>query len=202
MRHALSALAAAFALATLALSPAIAQNRPPHMPGMGATGGTPMGGMQQVALTPESVRAFLAAYDKMRVVADKHDTRLDAGDLRDNPGSMFGAMARSRAAMAEFQSVLTAHGFTDFNSWMQVGYSTMLAHGWTDRGGGDPEGQLDQAIAQIRANDRMPAQQREALIAQLEAQRGLMAAYRPLPGNVEIVREMGGDIDAVMNRKQ
>ncbi|HSM19433.1 MAG TPA: hypothetical protein VK844_03575 [Hyphomicrobiales bacterium] len=187
--------AAAFSLAgAQAQAPA-----PKPMPG-GAMPmpGAPMGGMQQVALTERDIENFLACFPKMRALGEKYDSEIDREALARNPARSLAAMQLSLAAKAEVDALLASYGYSGMEQWIAVAYSVALAHGWRDRDG-DPLQELDRAIADIRANPHMPEQQRSMMIAHLEAQRGTLEAYRPLPGNVELVRRYSAEITAVMD---
>lgn len=59
--------------------------------------------------------------------------------------------------------------------------------------------QAQQAIAVIRENDRFTDPQKERMIALMRKQMGTMSRFRPLPGNVELVRGMMSEIKPVMD---
>ena len=166
---------------------------PAPMPGMAGPG------MAQMVLSKQDIRNFLACYPKMQALGDKYDSRIDRGSLAANPAQALTAMQLSLAARAEVDALLASHGFSGMQHWISVIYSIALAHSWRDKGG-DPTQQLDEAIAKIRANPNMTEQQRGMMIAPLEAQRGMLAAFTPPPENVELVEKFDAEISAALDR--
>lgn len=156
--------------------------------------GAPLGGLEQITLSEEMVRNFLASFPSLRALGEKYDAEFGADDLVDNPGTLFATMARSQAAMAEFQRTLNAHGFADVEAWMRVGFSMMVAHGWR-QSDSDPVSEIDRALAEVQANPAFSAEQKAAIAAQIEAQRALLASFRPLPGNIAVVEKFAAEID-------
>ncbi|HXK53711.1 MAG TPA: hypothetical protein PK405_03415 [Hyphomicrobiales bacterium] len=191
-------LAAIGLIACLAATPAMAQGM---APGQGMTPGMApgQGGLAQIMLSEDKVVGFVESFPRLRALGDKYNARADARRESGNPASAFAAMATNESAMREMNALLAEYGFADFNDWVQVATSIMFAHQWKDDGK-DPASQMDKAIVKIQQNQQLGEQQKAALIAQIEAQRGMVAALRPHPDNVALVRKYGEQIETAIKQ--
>lgn len=158
----------------------------------------PMGGLAQVVLTDDDISNFIASFPKLQALGDKYGGQIDRRALAQNPTEAYAALGVSAAAIAELNALLSVHGFSSVEHWQSVAYSTVLAHGWRRNDGEDPMRALDEAIAGIGANPTISEDRRAMLIANIEAQRKMISAFRPLPENVERVAKFEQELnDAV-----
>jgi len=156
--------------------------------------------LNQVELSDADIENFISVYPRLTALGEKHGYQVDGESLSNNPAQAFAAMRKSQAVFAEMHALLADHGFSDMQQWMRIAYSIALAHGWRDRGGENPMQNLDKTIAEIRANPQMSEQQRSALIAQLEAQRGLIAAFQPSEENIQRVKRYEDQLTGILDR--
>jgi len=187
--------AAAALVVALALPLGSARAQTP-MPGPGAL--SP--GFTQVELSDEDIENFIALHPKLTALGDRHGSRVDDESLSKNPAQALAAMQASQAVFAEMHALLAEHGFSDMQQWIQVAYSISLAHRWRDKHETDPMRNLDKTIAEIRANQQLSEQQRASLIAQIEGQRKLFAAFQPPDENIRRVKEYEDRLDEVLER--
>lgn len=160
--------------------------------------------IRQVVLTRDKVSRMLAAYPDLRALGRKYEKEnRKAPNADKNP---FGALAgymRHQAARAEMENVLAAHSFSDFTEWLNVARSVALAYGFV-KSGRTPQQlntQVEQALAGIRDNPRLTAEQKARMEAMVRRQISQLKRYEPLPDNIEIAKAMRAEIGAVMDSR-
>lgn len=133
------------------------------------------------------VENFIASFPAILAKADELEEQydVDEGDAS-NPMEAFGAYMAHQGAMAELNAIVTSHGFAGFADWLQAASSIAIAHAFA-REGGQMDVQMAAAIEQIENNPNMTDQQKEAMIAQIEASAGAMSALRPSQENIDAV---------------
>lgn len=157
-------------------------------------------GIEQVPLTQDMVKRFLASFPQLQSIGKKFDQGNQNAD-GNNPIETLSAFMSNHGARKEMQDALKAHGFADFGEWIKVAGSVALAYGYAKSGKSAAElgAQADDAIAQIRNNPDMTEEQKAQMIELLERQQGMVAQFTPLPGNLTLVKSMMGEIGAVMD---
>jgi len=157
---------------------------------------------EQVKLTPDMVKRFLASFAQIKKVGTKYEAQTDrSGPPSNGPMAAVSAYIQNKQARAEIEKILQANGFSDFLEWSRVGQSVGLAYGFvrSKRSPEELQQQAEQAIALIRENDRFTAQQKERMIALMRQQLGSMSRFTPLPENAEVVGGMMDEIKPVMD---
>ena len=113
---------------------------------------------EQVQLTPDMVKRFLASFAEIKKVGKKYEAQSDRfrATRRADPWPRPPAYMRNKQARAEIENILQANGFSDFREWSKVGQSVGLAYGFakSKRSPQELQQQAEQAIALIRKNDR------------------------------------------------
>jgi hypothetical protein len=157
---------------------------------------------EQVKLTPDMVKRFLASFAQIKKVGKKYEAQTDRSASSSNgPMAAVSAYIQNEQARAQIEKILQANGFSDFLEWSKVGQSVGLAYGFvkSKRSPEELQQQAEQAIALIRKNDRFSDQQKERMIALMRQQLGSMSRFTPLPGNAEVVGGMMDEIKPVMD---
>ena len=157
---------------------------------------------EQVQLTPDMVKRFLASFTQIKKIGKKYEAQTGrSGPSPADPVGSASAYMKNQEAGAQIEDVLKANGFSDFQEWSRVGQSVGLAYGFakSKRSPEELRQQAEQAIALIQKNDRFSDQQKEQMTALMRQQMGAMTRFMPLPGNVELVRGMMGEIKPVMD---
>lgn len=158
--------------------------------------------VQQVPLNAELVKRFLTTYPELQSLSKKYNkNELKSGN--ENPLEALSSFMTHHEARKDMQSVLTAHGFSGFPDWIKVAGSVALAYGFAKSGksADDLGAQADDAIAKIRNHPQMTEQQKAQMIELLNRQRGIVTQFKPLPGNIALVKSMMAEIAAVMDSK-
>ena len=156
----------------------------------------------QIELTPAMVEGFLATYPEIDALGEefKRQYGYAAADPED-PAGFAMAYARYAEARERMESVLHGHGIGSMEEWAQIAYSVMIAYSFAESGenvsGMDRE--MAEAIAQIRGDDSIPAEQREQLAASLEAQMEQIRRLRPAPGNIELAAQYAERIRKIVD---
>ncbi len=158
--------------------------------------------VQQVPLNPDLVKRFLKTYPELQTLSKKYEQNQPKRDSN-NPLEALSSFMTHHEARKDMESVLKAHGFNGFPDWIKVAGSVALAYGFAKSGksADDLGAQADDAIAKIRNSPQMTEQQKAQMIELLERQRGVVAQFRPLSGNVTLVKSMLAEIAAVMDSK-
>lgn len=182
------AIAPAAAASLVVSSPAAAQDMPGSLP--------------QVELTGPMVEGFLATYPEIEALGEEFAREYGYVEADpEDPASFAMAYSRYADARQRMESVLSRHGIATMEQWAQIAYSVMIAYSFAE--GGENIGGMDQemaeAIAQIRNDQSIPADQREHLVAALEAQMDHIRQLRPSSGNIELAAQYASQIRAIVN---
>ena len=158
------------------------------------------GQSEQVQLTPKDVENFLASYPAVQKLAQQFETRYGPPQSTDeeDPAGTFAGYLKNDQARAEVEALLKRYGFANFEAWQRVTTSIVVAYGALgDEGAGADQG-LDREIEAIRRDPKLTEEQKDARIAELTEQLGALTSFRPLPGNVDVVRPFEARLKAVM----
>ena len=159
---------------------------------------------EQVPLTADMIKRFVASYPELRAVGKKYEGK--APKSADGSTSPIGALTsylQLAPARAEMQAVLARHGFDGFADWVKVAQSIAMAYGFAKSGTDleQPNAKMEQALSQIENNPRFTAEQKKQMSAMLQQQMALMLRMRPSAENLALVRKMMAEISAVMDSK-
>jgi hypothetical protein len=142
--------------------------------------------MPQVALTSATVEAFIASFNDVTSTADKLKEQYgDVGSGGDATSTFTAWLAVGQAQGALDQAV-QAHGFDNFQSWIQVLTSVGMAYGFAKDGGQMDTG-MAEAVKQIQDNPDLSDDQKQMMMQQIQASMGAVAAIRPPQGNIDAV---------------
>ena len=157
---------------------------------------------QQVKLTPDMVKRFLASFSEIKELGKKYKSEsADSDAAPDSPIDAISGFMKNKEARGEVGEIVQENGFSDFQEWSRVGQSVGIAYGFAkaDRSPGELKSQAEQAIGLIQKNKRFSDQQKEQMIGIMRQHMGAMSRFKPLPGNVELVQTMMNDIAPVMD---
>lgn len=186
-----SILAAAFALAMSAMSPA---------PALSQSGGFDPDVLDQLAaeihqvpLTENMIDRFVASYPEMKEVAGKFPTT----EGKDEDSELEAMSPEKRKAM---EAVATKHGFKDLEEWIAVTNSVAMSYAYLREGKSqkDLDAMVASAVAQAEADQKLTSEQREKAIETFKALGAKLAKLQPLPQNTELVEKMIGKVAPVM----
>lgn len=157
---------------------------------------------EQVPLTADMVKRFLASYPELRAVGKKYEA--NAPKSPEGGTSPIGALTsylQLAPARAEMQAVFARHGFDGFADWVKVAQSVAMAYGFAKSGTDlqQPNAKMEQALSQIENNPRFTAEQKKQMSAMLQQQMALRLRMRPSAENLALVRKMMAEISAVMD---
>ena len=154
----------------------------------------------QVRLTPKDVENFLASYPAVQKLAQQFETRYGAPQSTDeeDPAGAFAGYLKNDKARAEMEALLKRHGFPNFEAWQRVTTSIAVAYGALADEGADASQDVDKEIEAIRKDPKLTEEQKDARIAELTEQLGALTSFRPLPGNVDVVRPFEPRLKAVL----
>jgi hypothetical protein len=161
-------------LATLLGAAAHAQV-PGMPPGAAGGAGAPSPQLQQTELTESSAKGAIDAYLSIK---EKY------GD--DTPA--FNAKrptVEGYAALKGIEGIVGGQGFSDTSEWHTTLVSVVLAYGFAKEG---KAGEMDKAIADIKANAQVPETLKQQMIA-------MIAGVRPSENNLAVVNGLMGDSD-------
>ena len=157
---------------------------------------------EQVQLTPKDVENFLASYPAMQNLAKQLEARYGAPQTTDeeDPAGAFGGYLQNDKARAEIEGVLKRYGFPNFDAWSRVTNSVVIAYGAVSSGEttASDNDSLDKEIEDIRKDPKLTEEQKDAKIAELTEQLGALDSFRPLPGNVDVVRPYAARLKALL----
>ena len=153
----------------------------------------------QVALTPDKVKNFIAAFkdvktwqkaqhpDKASGDAEQHDDteETDAMSVPQNPEST-----------EKMKVIVKKYGFDTLETWEQTAQTVMLAYGYADPESGmaDLKKNLTDSIEQIKKDATLPASEKEEAIKNLNEEIASSEKMKPLPANVEAVKPFVSEI--------
>lgn len=158
----------------------------------------------QVALTKDNITRFLAAYPELKTLGEKYEKDASRGS---NAGqgamdSLWGHL-QSKAARTQVETIIKAHGFSNYLDWLDVARSIALAYSFAKSGKSVQQlgGQADAALAAIRSNPNLTVDQKKQMEAMVSQQMGQLNRLQPPAGNVAIAKEMESEIAAVIDRR-
>lgn len=154
--------------------------------------------MPQVPLTSATVEAFIASYPDVKSTADGLKAQYgDPGAGGDATASWSAWMAVGGATGA-LNTAVQAHGFNDFQSWLQVLTSVGMAYGFA-KDGGQMDAGMAAAIKQIQDDPNMSDAQKQMMLQQMQAAMGGVAAIRPSQENIDAVTPYIDQLKVVFN---
>ncbi|MGD9784114.1 MAG: hypothetical protein AB7E80_15805 [Hyphomicrobiaceae bacterium] len=139
----------------------------------------------QIKLTEKQVLGFIAAQKDLSAISDKLQ---DAGDKPD------------AALEAELESIAKKHGFQSFQELDDVAANVSIVMAGLDPQSGeftDPQVALKKELADIKADDTIPAEEKKQLIEELNE---AIQTTPPLQHqeNIEVVKKHRAEIEAAL----
>lgn len=171
MRDSLGRTAVVLSLAALCGAPALAQTAGSQAGATGASAAIPV--VPQTELTETSAKG---AIDAFLAVKEKYGEDTPALDTS-------GSAAERYAALQGVEGIVGGHGFSNTGQWHTALVSVALAYGFAKEGKTE---ELDEAIAEIRANTQVPDNLKQQMIA-------MIAGVRPSENNLAVVKGLMGD---------
>ena len=158
---------------------------------------------EQVPLTPKDVENFLASYPALQSLSKQLEARYGAPQTTDeeDPAGAFAGYLQNDKARAEIEGVLKRYGFPNFDAWSRVTNSVVIAYGAVSGGetaSGSDNDSLDKEIEDIRKDPKLTDEQKDAKIAELTEQLGALDTFRPLSGNVDVVRPFAARLKTLL----
>lgn len=157
----------------------------------GALAQSPMLG-QQVALTTDIVGNFIESHP---IVQERLDTFSDdyAAPEGDSPADAVATYMTYQSASSELDTLVGQYGFTTFMDWVQTMSSVVTAYTFVREGGG-MDTQFQQAIDDIQNNTNFSADQKQAMIAQMNQAMQSVNAMRPDQSNLDAVEPFNAEL--------
>jgi hypothetical protein len=154
----------------------------------------------QMILTRENVQRFLTAYPKVRAIGTDYAKR-EGKQLSkvDDPLSMLARIAGDEKLHAGIDSAVKEHGFAGLNDWLKVCQSIALAYASIKKPNDSKIAEeMEKAIAKIQKTTFLPEHQKKELIKKIREQARLRGYIDAPKQNIELVRAMKDDIDAIL----
>jgi hypothetical protein len=150
----------------------------------------------QVQLDGGMVERFLNSYPELVKLSDALSSitspsggASEESDMPDDPIYALGNYLGDPKSSEQINAVLRRHDFASYAEWANVAHSVALAAEASeiDSGLDDLDGQKQQAIKDLEADDTLSAEEKKAAMAELEQQFASLAEFVPLPGNREAI---------------
>jgi hypothetical protein len=154
----------------------------------------------QIMLTRDHVSRFLAAYPKVRAIGLEH-ARKDGRELSkvDDPLSTLVRLGSDDGLKAEIDGVVKENGFAGIQEWFKVSQNIALAYAALKRpSDAKVSAEVEKAISKIEKNNFLPANQKKKLISDIRKHAENTGLLSQPKENVDLVRAMKDDIDAVI----
>lgn len=178
--RALPPLVLAIGALTLTLAPAAAQTPPAPQgaqpPALG------FAALTQTPLTAERIAGLIGSFPEVRTAAEAMKSKYKVPAAGAGAES-FAAYLGVAGAVGELNGVVRKYGFKDFNDWLGVLLATSSAVVYASRA---PDVGVTQAIAAIQNNPNMSDEQKQRLVAQMQAQGSLVP--KPPQQNIDLVK--------------
>ena len=142
--------------------------------------------MAAVPLTAASVKSFIASYPAVKAATDKLSAKYDVQSDDSSPANAWGAWMAAGGAWAELNGIVSAYGYSDFQTWLQTTISVATAYSFAKEGGAMDAG-MSEAVAQIKNNPSLSEAQKKMMLDQMGAAATAIAAVRPPQGNLDAV---------------
>jgi hypothetical protein len=151
----------------------------------------------QIAVTGDMVERFLNSYpelvklsDTLASIAKPTNAAPDETDVQDDPIYALGSYLGDPKASEQINKVLEKYKFASYSEWANAAHSVALAAeaSEADSGLDDLEGQKQQAIKDLEADDTLSADDKKSARVELEQQFAALTEFVPLPGNREAVK--------------
>lgn len=154
----------------------------------------------QIVLTRDSVQRFLSVYPKVRSLTAAW-AKKEGQDIAkaDDPLSTLVRVASDPKLRASLDETVREHGFKGAGDWLKVSQSVALACAALKK----PSDarllkEMEKGIAQIEKNNLLPEDAKKKLIRNIREQAARNGVLNPPKENLEIVRTMQSEIEAVL----
>lgn len=165
-----------------------------------ASNGVQAGDNGQIKLTREHINNFLAAYPKVRAVGLEH-ARKDGRELSkvDDPLSTLVRLGADDALKSEVEAVVKVSGFSGIKDWFKISQNIALAYAAVKKpSDAKISSEVEKGIAQIEKHNFLPADTKKKIIQDIRKGAEKAGLLNQPKENVELVREMKAEIDAVI----
>lgn len=159
----------------------------------------------QIELTAAMVEAFLDTYPQIESLGEEFERQYGyAGADPEDPAGFAMAYARYAEARERMEAILSQHGIGSMEEWGRIAYSVMIAYSFAEGGEniGGMDDEMAEAIEQIRRDPGIPADQRDHLVASLEAQMEQLRQLRPSAGNIALAAQYAERIRTVVDHDE
>jgi hypothetical protein len=167
---------------------------------VGASNGAQAGDNGQIKLTRDHITHFLAAYPKVRAVGLVHAAK-DGNELSkaDDPLSTLVRLGSDEGLKSEVEAVVKEHGFSGIKEWFKVSQNIALAYAAIKKpSDAKISAEVEKGVAQIEKNKFLPADTNKKMIQEIRKGAEKAGLLNQPKENVDLVREMKADIDAVV----
>lgn len=157
----------------------------------------------QVTLSRDTVVRFLATFPEVRTIGLRHGMSKSAELMtNDDPISALLRIAADKKFQDDIDAAVKPHGFQGFGEWFAVSQSVAIAYAKVRSGPGNGklDKELDKTIEKIKENDILSEKQKRKLIEKLKESAQTLGATDVPPENVQLIRSMKKDIEAVVKK--
>lgn len=154
----------------------------------------------RVALTKDHVVRFLNTYPKVRAIGRERakETGRELSKV-DDPLSTLVRIASDDTLRAEVEVIVKQNGFADLQDWAKISQNIALAYAAVKKPADAKVAEgVEKAIAQIKKNKFIPEDRKPKLIEDIRKGAEKSGLLNQPKENVELVRQMKDDIDAVI----
>jgi hypothetical protein len=168
---------------------------------LGASNGAqagPDGG--QIKLTRDHITHFLAAFPKVRAIGLVHAVK-DGHELSkaDDPLLTLIRLGADDGLKAEVDAVVKESGFTDIKDWFKISQNIALAYAAVKKPNDvKVSAEVEKAIANIEKQKFLPADTKKKMIQEIRKGAEKAGLLNQPKENIELVRGMKAEIDAVV----
>jgi len=137
-----------------------------------------------VPLTSEIVGNFIESYPEVRAKAEELKAQYEVPEGTDV--TAWQAWAAVGAAKNELDAAVQAHGFADFNTWLQTFSTIARAYAFV-REGGALDTKMADAMEKVQNDPNIPEGQKELILQQLKHSSAAIAGMRPSEDSLKAV---------------
>lgn len=152
----------------------------------------------QKLLTDQHVAGFIDSYPEIAALADELQGQDSASSGEDLTASL-GALMTYQDAIGRLNATVAAHGFADYNEWIQTVTAVAMAYTYASEGGA-MDAQMAAGIASIESNSSLTAEQKAMMLQQLQAATAAMDASRPPQQNIDLVNAHADELETIFDQ--
>lgn len=156
------------------------------------------------SLTAKDVEGFMATMQELKPYYDQYSEDVENDGDATSTAQVVSDWASGLKERGEVENILSRHGF-DFESWPVVAQQVTQAFLAVRLGqdGQDIMGQMQQSVAEIEANQDIPAEYKSQMIAQMQASMTeIEKALSAPPEDQEAVKPFLSELDAIFEMQE